>query len=93
MVTNCSAIGGHFHYWIERKNFWLQKDWLEGVWWWSIAYFYIIFPKLLNFLPIHIFQKYQPAWGCRVLRGDRDILFDGGVTHPQKIEPWYEPKC
>ena len=63
MATNCSASGCHFPYWIEPKIVWLQKDWLEGVQWWPIVYFYTIFPKLLNFLPIHIFQKYQPAWG------------------------------
>ena len=31
MGTNCSARGGHFHYWVEPKSFWVQKDWLDGV--------------------------------------------------------------
>ena len=44
MGTNCSARGGHLHYWVEPKSFWVQKDWLEG--WWSIVYIYAIFPKV-----------------------------------------------
>ena len=43
---------------LNLKVFGYKKTGLER--WWSILYIYAIFPKVPNFLPIGIFQKYPP---------------------------------